>query len=192
MRICNLPLLASILLMVGCGRDVNSPADAHRVIPGGHARTSGGQGASKALDGLIRQYAEARREDEAPGELQALTAESFLQEIDGDRALLKAVRAVDPAPLTLAERMTFGHAVDFLVERVRFERYAAELEVGMITVRPTYVLGYLIGMQEIMTIREEWVETFGEPMPPSQFYDALLTVGAIPPVLVRESLFGAH
>src|SRR5690606_26546659 len=52
-------------------------------------------------------------------------------------------------------RMTFEEAVDFLAERVRFERYAAELEVGMYTQRPTYVLGYLIGMQEIMNIREE-------------------------------------
>jgi len=88
------------------------------------------------------------------------------------------------------DRMTFDEAVDFLAERVRFERYAAELEVGMYTVRPTYVLGYLIGMREIMSIRSDWIETFGEPSPPSQFYDQLLRVGSIPPVLVRESLLG--
>ncbi|MDZ4730299.1 MAG: DUF885 domain-containing protein [Xanthomonadales bacterium] len=87
-------------------------------------------------------------------------------------------------------RMTFEEAVDFLAERVRFERYAAELEVGMYIERPTYVLGYLIGMQEIMKIREEWIARNGEPNPPSQFYDALLTVGSLPPVLVRESLLG--
>jgi len=86
--------------------------------------------------------------------------------------------------------MTFEEAVDFLAEKVRFERYAAELEVGMYTVHPTYVLGYLIGMQEIMAIRQDWVEEFGEPSPPSEFYDRLLRVGALPPVLVRESLFG--
>lgn len=87
-------------------------------------------------------------------------------------------------------RMTFEEAVDFLAERVRFERYAAELEVGMYIERPTYVLGYLIGMEEIMDIREEWIATFGEPNPPSAFYDALLTAGAIPPMLVRESMLG--
>ncbi len=87
-------------------------------------------------------------------------------------------------------RMTFEEAVDFLAEKVRFERYAAELEVGMYTVRPTYVLGYLIGMQEIMAIRAEYVEKYGEPSPPSRFYDQLLRVGALPPVLVRASLFG--
>jgi uncharacterized protein (DUF885 family) len=86
------------------------------------------------------------------------------------------------------DRMTFEEAVDFLAERVRFERYAAALEVGMYTERPTYVLGYLIGMQEIMKIRTDWIEVNGEPDPPSEFYDPLLTVGALPPVLVRESL----
>jgi uncharacterized protein (DUF885 family) len=87
-------------------------------------------------------------------------------------------------------RMTFDEAVDFLTEKVRFERYAAELEVGMYTVRPTYVLGYLIGMQEIMAIRDEYIGKYGQPTPPSTFYDRLLRVGALPPVLVRESLFG--
>jgi uncharacterized protein (DUF885 family) len=87
-------------------------------------------------------------------------------------------------------RMTFEEAVDFLSEKVRFERYAAELEVGMYTVRPTYVLGYLIGMQEIARIRDEYIARYGEPSPPSEFYDQLLRVGSIPPVLARESLFG--
>ncbi len=88
-------------------------------------------------------------------------------------------------------RMTFDEAVDFLAEKVRFERYAAELEVGMYTTMPTYVLGYLIGMQEIMKIREEWIAVHGEPDPPSEFYDPLLSVGALPPVLVREALLGS-
>jgi uncharacterized protein (DUF885 family) len=86
--------------------------------------------------------------------------------------------------------MTFEEAVDFLSEKVRFERYAAELEVGMYTVHPTYVLGYLVGMQEIAAIRADWVEEFGEPSPPSEFYDRLLRIGSLPPVLIRESLFG--
>ncbi|MEO0997750.1 MAG: DUF885 family protein, partial [Pseudomonadota bacterium] len=88
-------------------------------------------------------------------------------------------------------RMTFDEAVDFLVERVRFERYAAELEVGMYTVNPTYVLGYLIGMEEIMSIRSDWIAANGEPQPPSRFYDELLRVGSLPPVLVRESMLAA-
>lgn len=85
--------------------------------------------------------------------------------------------------------MGFEEAVDFLAEKVRFEPYAAELEVGMYLRRPTYVLGYLIGMQEIEAIRADWIDRFGEPHPPSDFYDQLLYIGAIPPQLLREELF---
>lgn len=86
-------------------------------------------------------------------------------------------------------RMSFDDAVTFLSERVRFDRYAAGLDVNMYVERPTYVLGYLIGMQEIEQIRADYIEQYGEPNPPSEFYDRLLNVGSIPPALVRESLF---
>ena len=86
--------------------------------------------------------------------------------------------------------MTFDEAVDFLVEKVRFERYAAELEVGMYIRNPTYVLGYLIGMQEIAAIRADYIAIHGQPDPPSEFYDRLLTIGSIPPALLREELLG--
>ena len=102
--------------------------------------------------------------------------------------LWRAARVVLDASLHTG-RMSFDEAVDFLVERVRFERYAAELEVGMYVRRPTYVLGYLIGMQEIEAIREDWIERYGPPEPASVFYDRLLTIGAIPPALLREELF---
>ena len=83
-------------------------------------------------------------------------------------------------------RMSFDEAVTFLADKVRFDRYAAGLDVGMYTQQPTYVLGYLIGMQEIAAIRADYVKQFGEPSPPSEFYDRLLSVGSIPPALVRE------
>lgn len=86
-------------------------------------------------------------------------------------------------------RMSFDDAVTFLSEKVRFDRYAASLDVGMYIERPTYVLGYLIGMQEIEQLRADYVKQYGEPNPPSEFYDRLLSAGSIPPVLVRESLF---
>lgn len=86
-------------------------------------------------------------------------------------------------------RMSFDEAVAFLVEKVRFEPYAAELEVGMYIRNPTYVLGYLIGMQEIEAIRAEYIACFGQPQPPSVFYDQLLRIGSVPPSLLREELF---
>ena len=87
-------------------------------------------------------------------------------------------------------RIGIRQAVDFLVDRVRFERRAVELKVGMDSRRPTYVLGYLIGMQEIKRLRNDWVVANGPPNPPSKLYDALLSAGGIPPALIRAELLG--
>jgi len=86
-------------------------------------------------------------------------------------------------------KMTYDEAVTFLADKVRFDRYAAALDVDMYTERPTYVLGYLIGMQEIDAMRKDYIAKYGEPSPPSELYDRILGAGAIPPALVRESLF---
>jgi len=102
--------------------------------------------------------------------------------------LWRAARVIMDASLHTG-KMTYDEAVTFLADKVRFDRYAAALDVDMYTVRPTYVLGYLIGMQEIEGIRRDYVAKYGEPTPPSEFYDRLLSVGSIPPALVRESLF---
>jgi uncharacterized protein (DUF885 family) len=102
--------------------------------------------------------------------------------------LWRAARVIMDASLHTG-KMTYDEAVTFLADKVRFDRYAAGLDVDMYTVRPTYVLGYLIGMQEIEGIYKDYVAKYGEPSPPSEFYDRLLSVGSIPPALVRESLF---
>jgi uncharacterized protein (DUF885 family) len=86
--------------------------------------------------------------------------------------------------------MTFEEGVRLLVEKVRFEPYAAELEVGMYARRPTYVLGYLIGMLEIQDMRAAYDKKFGTPAKPHVFYDRLLRIGALPPSLVRAELLG--
>ena len=86
--------------------------------------------------------------------------------------------------------MTFEEGVNLLVDKVRFERYAAELEVGMYTRRPTMVLGYLIGMMEIADMRAAYERKFGTPSSPKQFFDKLLRIGSLPPSLVRAELLG--
>lgn len=86
--------------------------------------------------------------------------------------------------------MTFNEGVNLLVDKVRFERYAAELEVGMYTRRPTAVLGYLIGMMEIADMRAAWEKKFGKPATPKAFVDQLLRIGSLPPSLVRAELLG--
>jgi hypothetical protein len=56
--------------------------------------------------------------------------------------------------------------------------------------RPTCVLGYLIGMQEIERLRDDWVVANGPPHPPAELYDAFLSAGGIPPALIRAELLG--
>lgn len=84
--------------------------------------------------------------------------------------------------------MTFDEGVSLLVDKVRFERYAAELEVGMYTRRPTMVLGYLIGMMEIADMRAAYERKYGRPATPKEFFDRLLRIGSLPPSLVRAEL----
>lgn len=86
--------------------------------------------------------------------------------------------------------MTFDEGVSLLVDKVRFERYAAELEVGMYTRRPTMVLGYLIGMLEIADMRAAFERKYGKPAKPKEFVDRLLRIGSLPPALVRAELLG--
>ena len=86
--------------------------------------------------------------------------------------------------------MTFEEGVRLLVDKVRFERYAAELEVGMYARRPTMVLGYLIGMMEIADMRAAYEKKFGKPATPKVFFDKLLRIGSLPPSLVRAELLG--
>jgi len=86
--------------------------------------------------------------------------------------------------------MSFDQGVQLLVDKVRFERYAAELEVGMYARRPTMVLGYLIGMMEIADMRAAYEKKFGKPATPKVFVDKLLRIGSLPPSLVRAELLG--
>ena len=101
--------------------------------------------------------------------------------------LWRASRVILEASLHTG-RMTFDEAVDFLVDEVRFDRVAAELEVGMYTGRPTYFLGYLIGSMKIEEMRADWIAKYGEPDEPRDFYDKLLIIGSLPPALVRAEL----
>jgi uncharacterized protein (DUF885 family)/dienelactone hydrolase len=163
----------------------------HEAYPGHH------------VDGLIRQanprlLRKAVREPIMSEGWGLFTEEMMYEQgfLQGDdvrltqlrNRLWRAARVIMDVSLHTG-RMTYDEAVTFLAEKVRFDRYAAALDVDMYTLRPTYVLGYLIGMQEIEGIRKDYIAKYGEPSPPSEFYDRLLSVGSIPPALVRESLF---
>jgi uncharacterized protein (DUF885 family) len=155
-------------------------------------------------------HAQALKVNENPNLLRRVVSESIFSEgwglfteelmyelgfLQGDdvrltqlrNRLWRAARVILDVSLHTGQ-MSFEEAVEFLVEKVRFEPYAAELEVGMYIRNPTYVLGYLIGMQEIAAIRADYIALHGEAQPPSEFYDRLLRIGSVPPALLREEL----
>ena len=105
--------------------------------------------------------------------------------------LWRAARVIIDSSMHTGQ-MSFEEGVDLLSEKVRFERFAAGLEVGMYVRMPTYVLGYLIGMMEIEKIRDDYYERFGEPEKPKELYDKILHAGQIPPALIRLELLGGE
>jgi len=162
----------------------------HEAYPGHHAQ------ALKSYENprKLRHYVRESIFSEGWGLFteQMMFEEGFLQGDDVKltqlrNRLWRAARVILDASLHTGQ-MTFDEAVDFMVEEIRFDRVAAELEVGMYTGRPTYFLGYLIGMIKIEEMRAEWIEKYGEPAEPREFYDALLRIGSLPPSLVREEL----
>ncbi len=162
----------------------------HEAYPGHHAQ------ALKSYENprKLRHYVRESIFSEGWGLFteQMMFEEGFLQGDDVKltqlrNRLWRAARVILDASLHTGQ-MTFDEAVDFMVEEVRFDRVAAELEVGMYTGRPTYFLGYLIGMLKIDEMREEWIAKYGEPAEPRELYDALLRIGSLPPSLVRAEL----
>jgi len=162
----------------------------HEAYPGHHAQ------ALKSYENprKLRHYVRESIFSEGWGLFteQLMFEEGFLQGDDVKltqlrNRLWRAARVILDASLHTGQ-MTFDEAVDFMVEEVRFDRVAAELEVGMYTGRPTYFLGYLIGMMKIDEMRQEWIEKYGEPDEPRELYDELLRIGSLPPSLVRAEL----
>jgi uncharacterized protein (DUF885 family) len=86
-------------------------------------------------------------------------------------------------------RMTREQAVQLMVDRVGFLRWAAEAEVDSALARPGYFIGYFMGMSEILKIRDEYHARMGGRFTLKDFHQKILEVGSMPPALVREALF---
>ena len=82
------------------------------------------------------------------------------------------------------EGMAFGEAVRFLVDRVGLNREHAVGSVNGYTRWPTYFPMYLVGMLEIMRIREACRERLGERFSPREFHERFMGYGNVPPGLI--------
>ena len=85
-------------------------------------------------------------------------------------------------------RMTVEQAVDYLVEQAMVERSNAEMEVKRYTLTPTQPLCYLVGKELLREIRGEAEQRLGAAFDLHDFHAELLSLGTIPPFLVRQEL----
>jgi uncharacterized protein (DUF885 family) len=85
-------------------------------------------------------------------------------------------------------RMTRQEAITLMTDRVGFLAWAAESEVDSALARPGYFIGYFMGMSEILKMRDEYRQARGPAFTLKDFHDRLLSIGSMPPALMREAL----
>jgi len=101
--------------------------------------------------------------------------------------LQRAARVILDASLH-AGRMTFEEAVDFLMKGVRMERTHAERSVRGYARRPAYFMAYMVGMLELVRIREAARARLGARFSLCEFHDRVLRYGNVPPALIEREL----
>jgi uncharacterized protein (DUF885 family) len=85
-------------------------------------------------------------------------------------------------------RMSPREAVDFLVHRVHLERPQAEASVTAYTLNPAYFMSYLVGMRELMKMREAARRRLGRRFRLREFHERVLRTGNVPVGLLAEEL----
>jgi hypothetical protein len=85
-------------------------------------------------------------------------------------------------------RMSTDDAVKFLEEKVKLNRPQAEGSVNAYTQSPTYFPTYLLGMLEIVRIREKFRTKLGDRFTLKDFHERFLAFGNVPPALIEGEL----
>lgn len=98
--------------------------------------------------------------------------------------LWRAVRVVLDVGLH-TRGMSFGEAIDMLVDRVGIERTNAEAEVRRYCANPGYQLCYAVGRREIKALRASYQAAAGADFSLQEFHSTLLSYGSLPVSLAR-------
>ncbi len=85
-------------------------------------------------------------------------------------------------------KMSYDDAVKFLVEKVKLNAPQAEGSVNAYTQSPTYFPTYLLGMLEIVRIREKFRAKLGDRFTLKEFHERFLAYGNVPPALIEGEL----
>ena len=104
-----------------------------------------------------------------------------------DWKLQRAARVILDTSLH-AFGMSYDEAVDFLVERVGLGPEQARASVNAYTQSPGYFSSYLLGMLEIVRLREQCRARLGGRFSLGEFHARLLRCGNVPPALIEVEL----
>jgi uncharacterized protein (DUF885 family) len=85
-------------------------------------------------------------------------------------------------------KMSYDDAVKFLGEKVKLNKPQAQGSVNGYTQSPTYFPTYLLGMLEIVRIREKLRAKIGPRFTLKEFHERFLAFGNVPPALIEVEL----
>lgn len=102
-------------------------------------------------------------------------------------ALWRAVRVVVDVGLH-TQGMPFTEAVTLLQDKICQEHHMAMGEARRYTVGPTYPSSYMLGRDQILSLREECRARWGEEFSLKRFHDALLSYGSLPVAMIRREM----
>ena len=105
--------------------------------------------------------------------------------------LVRAARIVLDVELHTGA-MSLEEAENFLVDRVHLERALAASEVRRYSENPTQPLSYLVGREQIRSLRERTRRLEGKAFSLKAFHDRLLREGTVAPKLIERAWFGGH
>lgn len=83
-------------------------------------------------------------------------------------------------------QITYAEAQQFLIDNIRFEPNSTAGEVNIYAFRPSYAISYIVGYNELMSLRQEYKRQKGEGFSLLEYHDRLLTQGSMPFKLVRQ------
>lgn len=114
-------------------------------------------------------------------------ADPLLNLIRLKNALWRAVRVVIDVGLH-TQNMPFEEAVGLLQDKIRQEPHMAVGEARRYTVGPTYPSSYMLGREQILSLREACRARWGTDFSPKRFHNELLSYGSMPVGLIRRQL----
>ena len=86
-------------------------------------------------------------------------------------------------------KMDFDQGVEFLMTKTNCDKWEAVAQMKYYTLLPGQPMSYLIGMLEVLKLREEYKKVKGDQFSLKEFHNKLLSYGSLPVKLIASLLF---